>query len=102
VSSYTGEDRIKVWDVVTGALIRDYPPVKSRGITALDWNPNGGFIVVGGNDNELRRWDDHSSALLEEISLSGWPGAIASSLDGSKIAYGEHRHVTVRIVNGKQ
>jgi WD40 repeat protein len=102
VSSYTGEDRIKVWDVATGALIRDYPPVKSRGITALDWSPNGGFIAVGAEDKELRLWDAGSSALLQEISLSGWPGAIAFSPDGSKIAYVEHRHVTVRIVNGKQ
>lgn len=101
LSDTNSNDQIKIWDVATGALVREYPPVKGHGISALDWSPRGGIIAVGGFDKRLRLWDADAPVLLEDIGLSGWPGVVAFSPDGSRLAYTEDDVIIVRAVNEK-
>jgi WD40 repeat protein len=91
-------DRVQIWNVVTGMLVREYPAVKGRGINALSWNRLGTMIAVVSEDERLRIWDAASAHLLVDERLAGWPHAVAFSPDGRMLAYGEHRHVTVRAV----
>jgi len=96
LSNSDGRDQIKIWDVETGTLDREYPAVKSRGIIALDWDRKNKYIAVSTEDSKIRLYDAKENELRAEIHVQGWTGALSFSPDGNRIAYSQHDTILIK------
>ena len=61
-------------------------------VLTLRYSPDGKFLVAGGYDARVRRWDATQDELPELAALAGhhgWTQAIAFSTDGATIFTGD-------------
>ena len=88
---------LKIWDVETGAEVRQIP--HSSGIESIAWSPNGDDIASATRSQRVRVWNATTGG--EVVSLRGhtdWVVSVEWSPSGDRIASGA-RDGQVRIWN---
>lgn len=88
VISASGDAIMKLWDVLTGEVLRSYKE-HSRGIACAQVSPSRKLIVTGGNDQLIKVWDAETGVCL--TTLVGHTDLVRT------IAFDEERR---RIVSG--
>ncbi|HEY7429033.1 MAG TPA: sigma-70 family RNA polymerase sigma factor [Gemmataceae bacterium] len=103
------KERISLRDVSTGKVVRQltcpvfeiFPgqqPVPFRGLT---FTPDGKELIASGPDHCLRIWEPHSGKELRPLPLEEWPGSLALSKDGKKLAVVTAWGTAVRVLDLK-
>jgi WD40 repeat protein len=57
---------IKVWDIIQGRTIASFP-AHSNDINAINYSPNGRYIVSAAGDNTIKVWNAYDFSLLNTI-----------------------------------
>jgi WD40 repeat protein/transcriptional regulator with XRE-family HTH domain len=78
---------IKLWEVVSGALLGSGQHTK--GIMCLAFSPDGSLLASGGHEATVRLWDTKLSTPLEDIPHPSSVISLAWSPDGRLLASGD-------------
>jgi Tol biopolymer transport system component len=68
LASVVGEGRLQVWEVQTGRLLHSLPAHRPWA-AAVDWSPDGNFLVTAGADRLVKLWSvgkDQPTAIFRE------------------------------------
>jgi len=79
---------VLIWDPDTGETIKTLPlPVNTVSFTALEYSPDGKWLVAGDADGRMYIWDAETWEFYKEIQAhDSWITEIAFSQDGMKMA----------------
>ncbi|KAF3928997.1 Beta-TrCP [Dactylella cylindrospora] len=66
LASASGDATVKLWDIETGICIKTFTG-HSRGLACIQLSEDGGTIISGGNDQNIRVWDVATGNLRYEI-----------------------------------
>ena len=87
-ASSEGQHEIRIWDAVTGKLVRQLEGHRD-GIPSIAFSPDGTTIASVGLDAVVKVWDAASGNLQKELNASrGRLFSIAFSPDGKTLAFG--------------
>lgn len=75
VVSASGDGVAKLWNVSTGACIKEFPS-KDRGMACVEFSPDSRIILAGGNDQLIYQFDANTGELIRE--LKGHTGLVRS------------------------
>ena len=90
VASVGGDRRLMVWDVQTGALLRE-TEAHDGWIRCVSFSPDGKQISTGGDDRLIRTWDVSDLSMLKQFEgHEGWVQSIAYSPSGKLLISGGH------------
>jgi WD40 repeat protein len=68
-SRANGGERLKVWDLESGSLIKEcYPSNASSIVSPLSINDEDGFLITGGSEKIVRIWDLKTGEVLRELN----------------------------------
>ncbi|KAJ6532351.1 WD40-repeat-containing domain protein [Mycena capillaripes] len=100
LASGSGDRTVRVWDVVTGALVAGPFEGHQDGIRSLAFSRDGSRVVSGSDDGTVRIWDSEIGSLVAGPFLghTGWIMSVGFSSDGNRILSGSWDE-TVRIWN---
>lgn len=96
VASGSGDDTIRIWEIITGAHLHTFR-ANSMAVSSVAFSPKGDQIASGSNNNAIQLWDVASGAHLR--TLKGHTLRVTSvvfSPDGTFIASGSNDR-TVRL-----
>ena len=68
-ASYDTKAGIKVWDVMTGIVQRNFQTGNSE-VHCLSFTPSGDFLLAGGRDMTLRKWDVRGRQMIPALALA--------------------------------
>lgn len=97
------QGRIRLWDAASGKLLHvlEGHPGWVRNLAFLDGDR---LLSAGGNHGKLCVWEVSTGKLIREInevSDATWPGSMALSADGKRVALaGSHRQTLVDLESG--
>ncbi len=78
---------VQIWDLESGALVRNLTCAGAGNGTSVDISPDGRLAVSGGYDGKVRLWDLGSGELLETYTgHREWVWTVKFSPDGQQIA----------------
>lgn len=86
-----GPPALEIVDANTGKAVTSAPATSN--MVALDYSPDGKYLLVGWGNVGVEIWDPTHTKLLQEIS--GHPSAARFSPDGRHLAIAVSREVTV-------
>ncbi|MCJ1351479.1 MAG: hypothetical protein MMC33_001463 [Icmadophila ericetorum] len=75
VVSASGDGLAKLWNVSTGACIKEFAS-KGRGMACVEFSPDSRIILAGGNDQVIYQFDANTGDLTRE--LKGHTGLVRS------------------------
>ena len=85
VLSGSEDATIKLWNAVTGALLRTFHGHSDR-VFSVAFSPDGNRVLSGSHDKTVRLWDAATGALLRTFERqSGWVTSVAFSPDGARV-----------------
>ncbi len=92
VVSSSADDKIKIWDISTGTLIRTISG-HTGDVNSIDLSPDGTKIVSGSEDKTCKIWDLNTGNELSSFGVpdSGAVLAVAWSPLGNKIITGNEK-----------
>ncbi len=90
IISGSGDNSLRLWDAVSGNLLREIKDKHQGGISSLAFSPDGLQIVSGSGDKRMRLWDAASGKLLREFKDGHTDGvsSVAFSPDGRWLVSG--------------
>lgn len=105
VVSASGDGVAKLWNLNSGLCIKEFPS-KDRGMACVEFSPDSGTILAGGNDQVVYQFDTNTGELVRELKghknlvrslhLDNINGRIISgSYDTSVRAYDLHTGDTI-------
>jgi len=85
----TAGEKVRVWDALTGQMIRQFGTDTDGFARSISWSWDGAFLAVGGPDPVVRVWEARSARQVCVYDLHhGWIQDLAWSPDGKYIASG--------------
>lgn len=73
--SASGDGKSKLWDMDTLSHVRDYES-RDRGLAAVEFSDDGRYVLAGGNDQVIYKYDARSADLLH--TMKGHGGLVRS------------------------
>lgn len=69
------DGRIRLFNIGFGELeyVRTFEPQNGR-ILSVAWGPNDDYIVSGGSDSSVRKWDAHTGRALHRMTVDKTAG----------------------------
>lgn len=87
------DEQTRVWDVVTGELLHVLPPVGNP--TDMSVDETGQWVAVSEDSGLVTLWDLETADIVEEWTFDRSVRTVSLSPDGSKLALGLDREVTM-------
>jgi WD40 repeat protein len=77
----------RIWDVRSGVLQHDLPPLKRRSVLAIAFSPRGTFLATGSSDGLAEVWIVASGAMTARVTEhTNYVVGVAFSPDGNALA----------------
>jgi len=73
--SASGDGKSKLWDMETLSHVRDYES-RDRGLAAVEFSDDGRYVLAGGNDQVIYKYDARTADLLH--TMKGHSGLVRS------------------------
>jgi WD40 repeat protein len=78
---------LKLWDPVSGALVRDFPKAHRDAVLALDVTPDGRLLASGSADRAVRLWEVGTGKMYRNLEAhSSHVLSVSVRGDGRRVA----------------
>jgi WD40 repeat protein len=89
------EDQPRIWNAVTGTLLKTLEGYPARINGALEFTPNGRYLISGSDDQSIRVWETATWQLADKVRVLEFPMSLGVSPNGQYVAVGAGNRLIV-------
>lgn len=96
-SSLAEEAPARIWDLESGKIstLVDHSARQPTDMYALNYSPDGRYLISAGTDSKIRIWDGQTHGILQTLNLLGPATCLAVDSTSTKLAVGTGKLVTI-------